>query len=316
MPDIWDQFPDAPSATKAEAQDPWAAFPDAPSASGSDPNEAPARRVDDGGAPLRITVRPEGAEQPSPADNQGAVGSAEAPGEVTPQRSGVALNTTAGVNEVIYGTVGAPVDAATWMLNKGIGGVNAVAGTGIPEIEDPIGGSRSIAKTFGAVGVPDPESVQATTPGEQVARGAGQGVGSVVTAPLLAAPVRAAGRVVGGLTEAVGKLFGSTGQAGRTVSTTADTIAGTMMPRVAAPAATEAGMALRAGGEIAKESIIGAVAGGTGSIAEQIAPEPLKPLANMAGNIVGGMGAATVVPVAAGVRSGVPDLQEPGAGDR
>lgn len=120
------------------------------------------------------------------------------------------MNATAGLNEGIYNTLGAPVDALTWALNQGIRGVNAVAGSDVPQIKEPVGGSKSISKAFGAVGVPEPETVQATTTGERIARGLGEGVGYTVAPELGGAALARAGlaEVTPRAAEAIGQAFG------------------------------------------------------------------------------------------------------------
>ena len=57
-----------------------------------------------------------------------------------PQTNGLE-QTMSGVNEGIAGFLGTPVDLATSALNLGAQGINAVAGTDIQPIQDPVGGS-------------------------------------------------------------------------------------------------------------------------------------------------------------------------------
>ncbi len=176
-----------------------------------------------------------------------------------PAPAGVGMNFTAGLNEGVYNTLGAPVDAAAWVLNQGIRGVNALAGTDINPITHPLGGSRSIAQGFGAIGVPDPETVQASTVGERVARGAGQGAGYMI-APELAVrgAAQAVGRQVGPV---MGSLFGNSADAGA----------------------------------LAGNAVAGGAAGAGGQVAGQMVPEPYRPLAELGGNLVGGgIGAVAV----------------------
>ena len=98
-----------------------------------------------------------------------------------PEGDGLALNATAGLNQGIYNTLGAPVDFSRWLINKGIEGANAL-GADLPSIpSDSFGGSESISSMFGAVGVPEPKDIQALTPEERIARGVGEGVGYTVT---------------------------------------------------------------------------------------------------------------------------------------
>ncbi|MET4636581.1 hypothetical protein [Kaistia defluvii] len=94
--------------------------------------------------------------------------------------AGITRNVAAGMNNALYATAGAPVDLVTWGLNKGIQGVNAATGANLSEIQNPIGGSQSIANAFGTIGVDDPAKVQANTTGERIARGVGEGIGYTV----------------------------------------------------------------------------------------------------------------------------------------
>ncbi|MBS7544310.1 hypothetical protein [Ancylobacter oerskovii] len=175
------------------------------------------------------------------------------------QPSGIGMNLTAGANEAIYNTLGAPVDAVTWALNKGIGSLNSVAGTGIQPITDPFGGSQSISRGFGLLGVPDPQSIHANSSGEKIARAMGQGAGYML-APELA--VRGAAQAAGtGVNALVSALAGSS---------------------------TNAADALG-------NATVGALAGGGGSIAAQLTPEPYRPIAEFGGNLLGGgLGALAV----------------------
>ncbi|WP_428031818.1 hypothetical protein [Ancylobacter sp.] len=165
---------------------------------------------------------------------------------------GAFMNTTAGLNEGIYGTLGAPVDLAAGAINLGVRGINAATGTELPTIQDPIGGSRSIAQAFGAAGVPDPADIEAATAGEKIARGAGQGIGYMVAPELAARGVaQAAGRTIGPWLRSI---FGES----RTV------------------------------GDVAGNALAGAAGGAGASLAGQVAPESARPLAEMAGGLVGG----------------------------
>lgn len=173
----------------------------------------------------------------------------------TPRRAagnGVLMNTTAGLNEGIYGTLGAPVDLAAGAINLGVRGINAVTGAELPTIQNPIGGSQSIAEAFGAIGVPNPADIHATSAGEKIARGAGQGVGYMVAPELAVRGVaQASGRTVGPW---LSSLFGES----RTV------------------------------GDVAGNALAGAAGGAGASLAGQVAPEPVRPVAEMAGGLVGG----------------------------
>lgn len=93
-----------------------------------------------------------------------------------PPASGPWNNATAGLNSAIYSTIGAPVDAATWLTNKGIAGINAVTGANLPQARTNLPGSSDWLAGVGEdVGVNDPAKVQATTQGEKLARAAGSG---------------------------------------------------------------------------------------------------------------------------------------------
>lgn len=109
-------------------------------------------------------------QQPAPAQQQ-------QPTDTRPSLSGMAGNLAAGGNEALAAGFGSPVDAATWLLNKGLGGLN------IPPIEHPIGGSASIRQAMGLVGA-NPENFPARAPAEQVMRATGRGIGSIL--PMMA----------------------------------------------------------------------------------------------------------------------------------
>lgn len=165
---------------------------------------------------------------------------------------GAFMNTAAGLNEGTYGTLGAPVDLAAGAINLGVRGINAATGTELPTIQDPIGGSRSIAQAFGAAGVPDPADIEAATAGEKIARGAGQGIGYMVAPELAARGVaQAAGRTIGPWLRSI---FGES----------------------------------RSVGDVAGNALAGAAGGAGASLAGQVAPESLRPVAEMAGGLVGG----------------------------
>lgn len=166
--------------------------------------------------------------------------------------AGVLMNTTAGLNEGIYGTLGAPVDLAAGAINLGVRGINAATGAELPTIQNPIGGSQSIAEAFGAIGVPNPADIEAGSAGEKIARGAGQGVGYMVAPELAVRGVaQAAGRTIGPWLRSI---FGES----RTV------------------------------GDVAGNALAGAAGGAGASLAGQVAPESAHPVAEMAGGLVGG----------------------------
>jgi hypothetical protein len=176
-------------------------------------------------------------------------------GEPPTSLSGVSRNLAAGMTSgLISDTLGLPVNLATAGLNLGGRGINAAAGHDvIPPIQEPIGGSEWIDRQLGnSIGV---------------------GRGAVK-------PQNAAERIaqsVGGVT---GQALGQWGAA-----------------RVLAPLATPTsvtGRVLKAVSDVGPvgSAIAGAGAGLGGGIAEEVAPEPYKPLAGLAGQLVGGGAAA------------------------
>lgn len=78
-----------------------------------------------------------------------------------------------GINEGIAGFLGTPVDLLTTGINAATGGVNKVAGTDIPPIEDPVGGSDSFRRALGfSISDTEPQTV-----GQRYVRRIGQEVG-------------------------------------------------------------------------------------------------------------------------------------------
>jgi hypothetical protein len=91
---------------------------------------------------------------------------------------GIWRNATAGAGEHVYGRVGTYVDPAIEMLNGGISGLNALAGTDIGRLPPA---SRWVAENAEEyLGVPDPEHTQAITPGEKAARLSGNAAAYLV----------------------------------------------------------------------------------------------------------------------------------------
>jgi hypothetical protein len=141
---------------------------------------APVSRIDNALADLSKTPEQLRAELPAAPEKQG----------------GILRNIGAGANEAIASTVGAPVDAMTWALNQGAHGINALAGTTLPDIANPVGGSDSIKALMGVAGA-DPRDVGANSGIDRIARGTGSGIVSMV------APTAAARAVVGGMAPGV-----------------------------------------------------------------------------------------------------------------
>jgi subtilisin family serine protease len=129
---------------------------------------APVSRIDNALADLSKTPEQLRAELPAEPEKQG----------------GILRNIGAGANEAIASTVGAPVDAMTWALNQGAHGINALAGTTLPDIANPVGGSDSIKALMGVAGA-DPRNVGANSGIDRIARGTGSGIVSMSLRPPL-----------------------------------------------------------------------------------------------------------------------------------
>lgn len=190
---------------------------------------------------------------------------AEAP-DSGPPKQDVDLATRAGMamnRNVIAPVLGAPVDAATWAINKVGRGVQSLTGAERKDIvTDPIGGSESIKKGIAAVGRmvgvdnANPDSATpATTLPEKIAEGVGEGVGMAVL-PGLGAEAMLARSVKA--SESLGSFM----------------------------------LNIIKGGGAASNAAMGGAGGAVGVTAEEMAPEPLKPLARMGGEMLGGVGVA------------------------
>lgn len=101
-------------------------------------------------------------------------------------RGGTVRNLSAGLNEGLANTFGAPVDAITWLMNR-IPGV---------DVKEPFGGSDFIKnKVFGSIGI-NPNDVQAENTADRIARGIGTGMGGMVAPEF-------AGRAIGSALPAI-----------------------------------------------------------------------------------------------------------------
>jgi hypothetical protein len=176
-----------------------------------------------------------------------------------PAQSRPMANFAAGGNETAADILGAPVDLMTGALNLGARGINALTGSNLGQISNPIGGSESIKSAFGLAGA-DPRNVQPGSDFDRLMRGAGQGAASVAV-PYAGARAMIA-RGVEGLPGAIAGMLGG-------------------------PAPAEGGL-LRTGLGAAGNATIGAAGGAAGVGAETLVPDEYKPLANFAGNMVGG----------------------------
>lgn len=240
------------------------------------------------------------AQQPAPDQTLSAAGGAmfddlipkptSTQQEAAP-KGGLFNNATAGVNSAIATTLGAPVDAASWLVNKGLSGVEAVTGAELPRVHDPIGGSGSITRAMTAVGVNDPAQVQANTTGEKVARAAGEGAGYMIAPEAMLGALNKAGVVGDTAMRVLGSIFGES--------------------KTAANIASNAGVGAAAG------------AGGYvgGDIATEAGGEKYRPLGELAGNLVGGVAGAGMAAAPRGVQQAVKAadnyaLVTPGAQER
>lgn len=185
------------------------------------------------------------------------------------KESGLWNNITAGANEAIYGMLGLPVDAATWVTNRGVDTVNYATGAELPYARGDLpGSSRSLAGGFQALGVNDPAQVEPRGPMERSARAAGAGAVGAVTPAMVVGGLARAGMLT---PDAMAKLAPLLGD----MSTTAS---------------------------VAREAALGAVGAVTGQAAGQMASDAgygqFAPLAEMAGGMAGGVAAAAAPQVA------------------
>lgn len=191
--------------------------------------------------------------------------------EPAPEGDGMALNVTAGLNQSIYNTLGAPVDFSRWLINKGIEGANYVTGSEMDTIPtDSFGGSESISSMFGAVGVPEPKDIQALTPEERIARGVGEGVGYTVTPAGIVGAGARTGALTGRALDTATRMLGSGNSVGR----------------------------------LAGDAIVGGASGAGATAAMEATPDRYDALAGMGGGIMGGGVGALAAGVPAMLQSG------------
>jgi hypothetical protein len=183
-----------------------------------------------------------------------APGSAATAGKL----SGPVANLGAGANDVITGMLGAPVDAATWLLNQG-GPMSPGLG-----IENPVGGSQWWRNALGYVGA-NPDNVVAADGLDRVARGTGEGVANMVLPYGIAR----------GAPDLAGRLAARFGMAAPEVAGEAPTLGRGILDT------------FRSGG-LTGNAIVGGMGGATGAVAAENVPEEWKPVAEMAGNLLGG----------------------------
>lgn len=191
--------------------------------------------------------------------------------EPAPEGDGMALNATAGLNQGIYNTLGAPVDLSRWLINKGIEGANYVTGSEMSTIPtDSFGGSESISSMFGAVGVPEPKDIQALTPEERIARGVGEGVGYTVTPAGVVGGAARTGALTGRALDTATRMFGPGTSVGR----------------------------------LAGDAVVGGASGAGASAAMEATPDQYDALAGMGGGMIGGGIGAAAAGIPAMLRGG------------
>ncbi|WP_439625933.1 hypothetical protein [Shinella sp.] len=188
-----------------------------------------------------------------------------------PEGDGLALNATAGLNQGIYNTLGAPVDFSRWLINKGIEGANYATGSEMSTIPtDSFGGSESISSMFGAVGVPEPKDIQALTPEERIARGVGEGVGYTVTPAGVVGAGARTGALTGRALDTATRMFGPSNSVGRMVG----------------------------------DAVVGGASGAGATAAMEATPDEYDALAGIGGGIAGGGVGAFAAGIPAMLQSG------------
>lgn len=194
------------------------------------------------------------------------------------QGSGLAENIAAATKAVAYGAAGAPVDLARAAINVStqaddplgralrnapiIGPIvtatqNLAGAFGVPAVpENTVGSSKFLAEQGEKLGIVDPDKIVARTLPEKLAR-------SVTEAALLTvAPELLLARL---------KQFGIVGQEAVKM---AESILGSAKSTPA----------------VVRNTLAGAAGGAGATVAMEVAPEPLKPLAAVLGALVGGAG--------------------------
>ena len=226
---------------------------------------------------------------PSPADTGGGqpywagdIPDTSAPTPSSPSSEGtlpgVVQNFAGSLNNVIDTTLGAPVDLARTAINLGIGGYNKLTNSDAAPIpDDSFGGRQSIAKALGHVGITDPDTIKPHGVVEQLAHAAGEGAGYMVAPEMLIGALGKLGVVGPKLAEVLGTLFGKS----------------------------------EGVGNMTKNAVVGAVGGAGGQAAEDVAPDPLKPIAQMAGAVLTGGAADLGLSLTGSTAKGLANYAEP-----
>jgi len=181
----------------------------------------------------------------------------KAPPEQGSTLGGIGRNLGAGLAEGGWNAAAMLPNAANAVTNLGIRGLNAVAGTQIPQFNTDVGGeaSRALARATGGF---SPTEVQPHGEPERVARAVGQVPGQLGGMALGGAGLEAAAPFLAPTTAAITRGVGQT-------------LRETPIARSALPVAAGAA---------------------TGQVAEDVAPDWAKPYANIVGNLIGGGAAA------------------------
>lgn len=210
-----------------------------------------------GGAPSFDETEPVADAGPPPFDVTAPV----IEPDTTATLGSVAKQVPTGFNQALATTAGAPVDAATWLMNHSLSRMLGIHNA--PKIEKPFGGSDSIKSAMGLIGA-NPDNAPAKNTAERIARGTGEGLGYAM-GPEAAVGFLSKAKALGpSALNALRSFFGG----GESVASSAT------------------------------NATVGAVSGGSGKAAAEFAPDEYKPLAEMAGGLAGGIG--TVGAVAAG----------------
>lgn len=191
----------------------------------------------------------------------------------TDSLTGLGTNLGAGINRALLEMTGGAVDRSRNVINWGIAGANLLSGQEdltANMIRNAVGDSNSIAGGLGALGMRDPRSIQPQTMGERIAAGIGEGIGYTVAPEMAFGVANRLGAVPKQMQEMLTPLIGSGSSPGA----------------------------------MATNAFAGGAAGAGAVIGGEMAPEPLKPLASMAGGLAGGLGGALVANVPGAVRAG------------
>jgi hypothetical protein len=218
-----------------------------------------------------IVQNPE-ALKAAPAESAGAA-APEAPAVPAGKQTGVLANMGAGTSDATAGALGAPVDIATGAINLIPKGINAVAGTHIPTIQNPVGGSDWWKDKFGYIGA-DPRDVVPADASEQSARAAGSGAASMVLPWAGARALPALAGIPGALQRALGSGSAATQAAIGVGAGTGGQMAANAVPEPYKPLADFAG-------QVAGGGLVGAVpaaVGGAIGTAGHMAGNFLKPM--------------------------------------